>query len=101
MRETLYSVADARAWERLLASGAPIVHRFPDAVVLREPLEKPIEGVSPVEEGIDLAAGVPGTDVGTQAFARRQSAAFRSEKEHRVDEGASIDEIIRGEERRP
>ena len=55
MRESLYRVADARAWKRLLDWGARIVHRFPDAVVLREPLEEPIEGVLLVEEGADVA----------------------------------------------
>ena len=61
MRESLYRVADARAWKRLLDSGARIVHRFPDAVVLREPLEEPIEGVLLVEEGADVARPPPTT----------------------------------------
>jgi hypothetical protein len=99
MRESLYRVADARAWERLLASGARVVHRFPDTVVLREPLEEPIEGVSLVE-GADVATTAADADLGAQAFARRQTAAYRSEKEHRPDEGVSIDEVIRGEEGR-
>jgi hypothetical protein len=98
MRESLYRVADAGAWERLLDSGARIVHRFPDAVVLREPLAEPIEGVSLVEEGADVAAAADGADLGAQAFARRQTAAYRREKERRPDEGVSIDEVIRGEE---
>ena len=100
MRESLYRVADARAWERLLESGARVVHRFPDAVVLREPLEEPIEGVSLIEEGADVATAAADADLGAQAFARRQTAAYRSEKEHRPDEGVSIDEVIRGEEGR-
>jgi hypothetical protein len=100
MRESLYRVADARAWERLLDSGAPIVHRFRDGVVLREPLEEPIEGVDLVEEGAGAATAADAGDLGAQAFARRQTAAYRSEKEHRPDEGVSIDEVIRGEEAR-
>ena len=100
MRESLYRVADAQAWERLLDAGAPIVHRFPDAVVLREPLQEPIEGVSLVEEGADVATGAGEADLGAQAFARRQTAAYRSEKEQRPDEGVSIDVVIRGEEGR-
>ena len=99
MRESLYRVADARAWKRPPRLGARIVHRFPDAVVLREPPEEPIEG-APRRGGCRRGEAADDADLGAQAFARRQTAAYRSEKAQRPDEGVSMDEVIRGEEGR-
>jgi hypothetical protein len=94
----LYRVADRDTLERLRATGARIVHRFPGGVVLRSPLDRGIEGVTPVETPakVVIPERVRAEEIAELAFAIRQTQAFRARKARRPDVGESMDDIIAG-----
>jgi hypothetical protein len=98
MNGKLYRVADGDALERLRAAGARILHRLPGGVVLREPLERAVEGVTPVETPaqVKIPARVRAEEIGELAFALRKTEAYRARKAQRPHVGASMDEIISG-----
>jgi len=97
MSEKLYRVADRDALERLRASGVRILHRFAGGVVVRDPLTREIDGVTPVDpRGLAVAERVRPEDIGPLAFALRQSAAYRGRKARRPHVGKDINHIIAG-----
>ncbi len=98
MPERLYRVTDRAALKRLREEGVRIVFQFPGGVVLREPLRRPISGLTEISDTgrTPVPPQLTRENIGEAAYALRSSQAWRTRKSRRPHVDVSMDQIIAG-----